>query len=84
MHRYNNILDLEENNYNYQLVDIKNRHFPVYYDGKKTIILNWEKVIKNDINVSNYIKKLDFYEETEKEIEQVLNIFNFKSYKNNE
>ncbi|MBQ3306819.1 MAG: U32 family peptidase [Bacilli bacterium] len=79
-----NILDLEENNYNYQLVDIKNRHFPVYYDGKKTIILNWEKVIKNDINVSNYIKKLDFYEETEKEIEQVLNIFNFKSYKNNE
>ena len=77
-----NILNLEENVFDYELIDIKDRHFPVYYDGKKTIIYNWEKVSKINNNIPNCIKKLDFYEESPKEIEQVLNNFNLKPYKN--
>lgn len=37
-----NILNITANDYNYELIDFKNRKFPVYYDGVNTHILNYE------------------------------------------
>lgn len=65
-----NILNLEENSYEYQLIDFKNRQFPVYYDGKNTIILNHE--ITNIDNINNIYNRFDFYQEDIKTIEDIL------------
>lgn len=59
-----NLLDLNTNNYTYNLIDAKSRKFPVYFDGINTHILNFEK---NDLDVSvlkNYaVIRLSFYDE---------------------
>lgn len=65
-----NILNLEENSYEYQLIDFKNRQFPVYYDGKNTTILNHE--ITNIDNINNVYNRFDFYQEDIKTIEDIL------------
>jgi len=68
-----NILDLKDNYYSYKLLDFKERLFPVYYDGEKTHILNYEN--KNTI-INNISNRLDFYDETK---EDIINIV--KKYK---
>lgn len=65
-----NILSLKENNYNYNLIDVNNRKFPVYYDGTNTHILNFKYVnikLPSEFK-SKVLKKLDFYNETSEEV----------------
>ena len=67
-----NILDLKENKFNYMIKDIKDRQFPVYYDGLQTHILNYENKKINIINNKNITYRLDFYYETRNEIKNIL------------
>lgn len=69
-----NILNITENDYNYELYDLRNRHFKVYYDGLNTHVLNYK--IKESIT-NKSLKDLvtlryDFYDETAKEISKIL------------
>ena len=61
-----NILGLDKNLYEYQLIDFKNRKFPVFYDGINTIILNYE--ILNNNNHNNVFNRYDFYDEKKSSI----------------
>lgn len=70
-----NILSINENDYNYQLIDLRKRYFPVYFDGKMTHILNYENkeielidFLKNKINI-----RLEFYDETKDLVEKTVN-----------
>ncbi len=65
-----NILNIDSNIYNYYLVDSKKRNFPVYYDGKRTTILNYENKMIIPNNVSHY--RIDFYNEKENKITEIL------------
>lgn len=64
-----NILDLD-NKLTYNLKDIKNRLFKVYYDNTNTHILNYQEHRLSNIN--NCIKRLDFYDEDEKTISEIV------------
>ena len=69
-----NILDIENNDYTYNLIDFKNRKFPVYYDGVNTHILNHEN--KNiDINkfINDCILRYDFYNEKDYNVYNIVN-----------
>lgn len=57
-----NILDINVNSYEYNLIDFKNRKFPVYFDGINTYILNY---INNDLSkkINNCCIRLDFFDE---------------------
>jgi len=69
-----NILDINENVYEYNLVDFKNRKFPIYFDGVNTHILNCE--IRQVRSVpKNVIIRLDFYLESEEEIRNVVKMY---------
>lgn len=70
-----NILSLDKDDYNYNLIDIKKRTFPVYFDGVNTHILNYEN---KDYSLDSSLKeKLNlrfcFYNETKEEIEKIVN-----------
>ena len=67
-----NILDLQKEE-NYQLMDHQKRSFPVFYDGRLTHILNWERKdwLSNE-SLKNYNIRLDFYEERPIEVENRL------------
>ena len=67
-----NVLNIEKNIYNYELVDNKNRVFPVYFDGINTHIYNYEK-INNKINGNTYTYYIDLYKETKEEIVNIVN-----------
>lgn len=67
-----NILSLKENDYNYALIDNKNRKFSTYYTSGKTHILNYIS-LKN--NPNSYIRKhcnlrLDFFDESKESVEE--------------
>ena len=68
-----NILNLEKNKKDYQLIDSNEKKFPVYYDGKITHILNWKQ---KEIMIEQFREKctirLDFYNETREEVENIL------------
>lgn len=66
-----NILELKNDDYNYSLKDTKNRYFPVYYDGAKTHIFNYEnrKVMLNN----GCDKRFDFYDENSTTIKSIVN-----------
>ncbi len=67
-----NILGLSKDDYSFQLLDFKHRKFPVFFDGNKTHILNFERK-KNDIKMNYMItRRFDFYEETPLEIKNIL------------
>ena len=71
-----NVLNIEKNIYNYELVDNKNRVFPVYFDGINTHIYNYEKInnkINNKINGNTYTYYIDLYKETKEEIVNIVN-----------
>ena len=59
-----NILNIESGYNNYNLIDFKDRKFPVYYDGVNTHILNYEN---KNIDISKFTGlcslRYDFYEE---------------------
>jgi putative protease len=67
-----NILNIESVYNNYNLVDFKNRCFPVYYDGVNTHILNYEN---KNIDTSRFTGlcnlRYDFYDE---DIDNVINM----------
>ncbi len=69
-----NILSLKENDYHYNLIDVKLRKFPVYFDTVNTHILNSEnkKVNLNTLN-SQVSIRFDFYTENATEIKQIVN-----------
>lgn len=70
-----NVLDIEENSYNYYLRDFKNREFPVYYDGNNTHIYNYEN--RNIVNKNVSYLRLDFYDEGGKQVNEVLRKYIF-------
>ena len=65
-----NILNIDSNKYDYCLVDSKKRIFPVYYDGKRTILLNHEDIMIFPNNVCHF--RIDFYNEREDKIKEIL------------
>ena len=72
-----NILGLEKDDYTYNLVDSKDRRFPVYFDGLHTHVLNYED--KMLTNISSFKEKasirLDFYKEKEPDIRKIVKQF---------
>ncbi|MBQ6497243.1 MAG: U32 family peptidase [Bacilli bacterium] len=57
-----NILNLKINHKNYKLIDINNREFPVFFDGKNTHILNYENQKITKVS-DKYNIRYDFYDE---------------------
>lgn len=72
-----NILNLNLDDYNYQLKDIKNRSFPVYFDGCNTYVLNYcNRKIDNKKILGNYLNtRLDFFLEDSKEVKDIVNMY---------
>ena len=68
-----NILNIESGYNNYNLVDFKDRCFPVYYDGVNTHILNYED---KNIDISKFTGlcnlRYDFYLEDKNIIDNIL------------
>ena len=71
-----NILNIKDNNYDYKIQDFKNREFPVYYDGTKTHILNYDNKNINKLLKSNIMYRLDFYGENREEIKKIVSKYN--------
>ena len=69
-----NILDIEKDSINYQLLDIHNYKFPVYYDGLNTIIYNYTNHRFEDIfsTFECVDLRLDFYDEPFTVVEDIL------------
>ena len=64
-----NILNINKDDYDYCLADIKSRVFPVFYDGVLTHVMNFEQ---RKEKLSSYLKeniqiRLDFHQETKDE-----------------
>ena len=69
----NNILDITNEIYDYNLVDIKKRKFPVYFDGINTHILNYQNIILNLSEIKEKIAiRFDFFNETAEEIKKII------------
>lgn len=70
-----NILDIVENDKSYNLVDLKNRIFPVYYDGINTHILNYEnyKIEDKELLAANQTLHFNFYDEDSETIKRIVN-----------
>ena len=74
-----NILSLKKGNY--YLEDDKKRCFPVYYDGTLTHILNYEIWDRNEsYDYNNIYYRLDFFEESASETQQILTRFSSKKF----
>ena len=56
-----NILGLNKNYYDYQLIDFKERNFPVFFDGTNTIILNHEVFNKDNCKITS--NRYDYFNE---------------------
>ena len=70
-----NILSIKENDFNYSLIDLRKRKFPVYYDGRLTHILNSEPLsieITNNIK-NNFNIRIDFSIEDKQKINKIVN-----------
>ena len=69
-----NILQLD-NSLDAKLIDFKNRKFPVFYDGENTHILNYEnKIVENNeiLKLASSIR-LQFFDESSEDVEQIVN-----------
>ena len=75
-----NILNIEKNDKQYELIDVKEKKFPVFYDGYQTHVMNYELTNKEDLKeLKDYITyRIKFDKENEEEIEKII-----KSYINN-
>lgn len=69
-----NILGIEKDDYTYNLVDTKERKFPVYFDGQHTHILNYENRTLSNPKAFRDIAsiRLDFYNEKEPDIRKAV------------
>ena len=69
-----NILELKPNSYLYKLRDLRERRFPVYFDGERTIVLNFEK--ENDISMfqlkDKAVIRFLFFDESPEQIAEVV------------
>ena len=70
-----NILNININDYSYQLVDVNSRHFPVYFDGANTTILNYRNFNRNSSFTENVDIRFNFFNESSSEIESIVNKF---------
>lgn len=70
-----NILDISPADTNIEIIDFKKRHFPVFYDGENTHILNYENKTISDSTLLNTISsaRLNFYDEDATEIKKIVN-----------
>ena len=69
-----NILSLNKNEYNTNLIDFKERKFPVYFDGENTHILNYEnKKIDPNVLSEKISMRFNFFDETAQEITNIVN-----------
>ena len=70
-----NILNIESGYNNYNLIDFKERKFPVYYDGVNTHILNYENKV---IDISKFTGlcnlRYDLYDEDINNIEMIVKL----------
>ncbi|MEE0014955.1 MAG: U32 family peptidase [Bacilli bacterium] len=69
-----NILNINKDDYDYCLTDIKSRVFPVFYDGVLTHVMNFEQRREK---LSSYLKeniqiRLDFHQETKDEVYSII------------
>ena len=69
-----NILNINKDDYDYCLTDIKSRVFPVFYDGVLTHVMNFEQRREK---LSPYLKeniqiRLDFHQETKDEVYSII------------
>ncbi len=69
-----NILNINKDDYDYCLTDIKSRVFPVFYDGVLTHVMNFEQ---RKEKLSPYLKeniqiRLDFHQETKDEVYSII------------
>lgn len=69
-----NILNINKDDYDYCLTDIKSRVFPVFYDGVLTHVMNFEQ---RKEKLSAYLKeniqiRLDFHQETKDEVYSII------------
>ena len=69
-----NVLNIDEDTFNYKLIDFQKRSFDVYFDGNNTHIYNYEE--KNiDIFDKKIVKRLDFYREDQSTTENIIRKF---------
>ena len=75
-----NILNLDRTDKSYELIDINERKFPVFFDGTNTHIMNFEITNKQDLkDIGDFITyRFKFDKEKPDEIEKII-----KSYINN-
>ena len=69
-----NILNINKEDYDYCLTDIKSRVFPIFYDGVLTHVMNFEQ---RKEKLSSYLKeniqiRLDFHQETKDEVYSII------------
>ena len=69
-----NILNIKENLYHYYLQDLKERRFPVYYNGRQTIVLNYRPHFALDLNSLKDIAtvRYQFFSETMEDVKNVI------------
>ncbi|MBR3211112.1 MAG: U32 family peptidase [Bacilli bacterium] len=70
-----NILNIEEHQFSYQLKDIRNHLYPVFFDGSYTYIYHYEnrKILDPSLDVN---KLFIFYDEKKEEIQSLLREYN--------
>ena len=66
-----NILNLNNELYEYKLKDIKSRYFDIYLDNGDTVILNFEEKIITNLDIK-YQKRFDFYDEDSTMIKEIV------------
>lgn len=69
-----NILNINKDDLDYRLTDIKSRVFPIFYDGVLTHVMNFEQRREK---LSSYLKeniqiRLDFHQETKDEVYSII------------
>lgn len=70
-----NILSLNKDDYDYNLIDVRKRKFPVYFDGSNTHILNYQsKTIEIPLTIKDKLNiRFCFYDEKKEDIEKIVN-----------
>ena len=70
-----NILQIEENNYDYSLKDVKGRMFPVMYDGRLTHVYHCDSLPLWKNKTKNIGFVLDFFGISIEEVEKILSYY---------
>ena len=72
-----NILDLDKNDKTYELIDVKEKKFPVFFDGVNTHVMNYEVTNKQDLKeIKDFITyRFKFDKETPDELEKIIKTY---------